>query len=166
MTEQLNGRTPAWARTGGFLSIDRNQGKVAGSSAERDHLIEVLHRYAMAYDERDLDVLRSVFADGAAWRGIIQGEPLPAVQGSEAIMDWLADIMDGQLDQRRHLVLNPIIESLEDGAARLVSYIVVTSATPTHGVSIATSGFYDIRFVREGDRWLINDLTAGFDVSF
>lgn len=165
MTEQHSTLTPAWARTGGFFSFGANDAELAGSTEDRQQLIEALHRYAMAYDERDLDVLRSVFTDGAVWQGIIQGESLPAVEGGQVIVDWLAEIMETQLDQRRHIVVNPVIESVEGDTAQVLSYILVTSATE-QGVSIATSGFYDIRFVRQNGVWLIELFVAGFDVSF
>ncbi len=165
MTEQHSTLTPAWARTGGFFSFGSNRAELAGSAADREQLVEVLGRYAMAYDERDLGVLRSVFTDGAVWQGIIQGESLPAVEGGQVIVDWLAEIMESQQDQRRHIVINPVIESVEGDTAKVLSYVLVTSATE-QGVSIATSGFYDLDFVREGGVWLIDRFVAGFDVSF
>lgn len=165
MTEQRSLPIPSWGREGGFFSFGVNRPQLAGSASQRDQLVEIVHRYAMAYDERDLAVLRSVFTDGAVWQGIIQGESIPAVEGGQQIVDWLAEIMETQHDQRRHLVLNPAIESVDDRSARLVSYVVVTSAA-NGAASIATTGFYDITFAREGERWLIDRFIAGFDLGF
>jgi hypothetical protein len=165
MTDQQGGTVPAWGRSGGHFSLGASRPDLARSVAEPQEIVEVIHRYGMAYDERDLEVLRSTLADDATWQGTIGGEPLPKVEGGDAIVTWLAGIMEGQRDQRRHLVVNPVIEDLARDSARIVTYIVVTAASGL-GVSIATSGFYDVSLIRRSGRWQIRTFIAGFDVSF
>lgn len=157
--------TPAWASDASFVEL-----AVAtrpGDLADRAAILERIHRYCWGYDERRLDQLLDCFTEDAVWEGSVMGETrVGPIEGRAAIGEWLSGFWPVQRDQRRHMILNAIVEEQSESSARVSTYLVLFGAR--HGqVSLETMGFYRYTAVREDDgAWRISGLFAGFDAPF
>lgn len=162
MTATDNSLVPAWGRGGGFIDLAFSS---SNDTRETNQVLDTVYRYTWAYDERDLTQLAAVFLPDAEFHGVLAGQELPVQVGRDAIVGWLADVMTTQTDQRRHLVLNPLVRSISSTEAEVFTYLLVSSAE--NGTArISTTGFYRVHLVRTGSEWKIKTFTAGFDIPF
>jgi hypothetical protein len=100
----------------------------AGPELDRVLVEERMTIYCWAYDERRAELLESCFLPGAIWEGSVGGETaVGPLVGRERILSWLTEFWPHQRDQRRHMLLNPLV-TVEDGDAELLSYLLLTSA--------------------------------------
>jgi len=155
---------PAWAYAGGHLEI--GPGALEGDPADRQQILERIHRYCLGYDERRLDLLLDCFTEDAVWEGTVMGETrVGPIAGRPAIGDWLSGFWEVQRDQRRHMILNGIVEEQSVDTATACTYLLLLSARDAH-VSLETMGFYRYTVEREDGAWRIRHLFAGFDAPF
>ncbi len=160
--------TPGWAHAGGFLSLgDGAAGGVDAGAADRLEILNVLGRYAWSYDERQLESLGSVFTPDAVWWGSVKGDfEIEPIETREGIVEWLRGHMAAQSDQRRHNIINPVVTEQSATSARVLSYLLLTSATD-EGVKVTTTGVYDVEFVKDdAGVWRISRFFGGFDFPF
>lgn len=169
MANQENSPNPGWGRSTGMIDLGNEALRVDSSdeAVERANILQAVNRYGLAYDERDLDALACAFTVEGVWEGNVGGgfviEPL---KGRNAIASWLRGFMDLQTDQRRHNILNHVVLSQKAHSARVVTYLLLTSATNGE-VKVVTTGFYTIDLLRDDKgAWLIDRLVAGFDAPF
>ena len=90
---------------------------------------------------------------------------IPGLAGREAITRSLKTIWQSQSDQRRHLVMNTVIDELRGDRARASSMVLVV-ATADGISSVKTSGFYTFGFSRCRGVWKINEMFVGLDTNF
>jgi hypothetical protein len=157
---------PAWAHSSGFLSLQK-PGPVPTTLqeiADRDLARESALRYSYAYDERRLDVLRSLLTSDAKFSISISGAGAHTESGRDTVVAWLAGIMDGQDDQRRHVVSNVIIEEIDSESAVITTYLAVFSIRET--AQLATTGFYRFDLVKQDSIWRIRHIFDGLDRPF
>lgn len=159
-------RRPAWAHTGGYLSLRGPQPVTDDihTLADREYAKDTALRYSYAYDERRIEVLRELFTPEARFSISIAGSGDLTVVGREAIISWLGDIMHSQADQRRHLVSNVIVEEITPASAVVVTYLAVYSVDDT--ATLATTGFYRFELVRQSGIWRIDHILDGLDLPF
>jgi hypothetical protein len=157
---------PAWGHVIGELSL----GPVADVGAAAEHLVdrllvvETLARYGWAYDERRYEVLESVFTEDAVFAGSIAGEGAFRHEGRKTVVDWLAGIWPQQLDQRRHLYTNPVIEHLTDRECTLcVSFGLFASSDTSR---LVTTGWKRVQLRKQDGKWLISEIYDGLDRPF
>lgn len=158
---------PAWAHKAGMLSL-RDASAPADAAATADRLLfsERIARYCWAYDERQLDRLAACFTEDAVWEGNVIGKiPVGPFAGRDAICNWLSEFWPHQRDQRRHMILNTIVEEQTPDSAVTWSYLLLMGSTGRE-VSVETTGFYRVHYRRIGQDWLIARLVAGFDAPF
>ena len=156
--------TPAWAHTGSFIELGR--GPNAGDPAARLAILERIHRYCWGYDERRLDELMDCFTENAVWEGNVMGETrVGPIEGRAAIGEWLSGFWPVQRDQRRHMILNAIVEAQTEETATVMTYLLLLGARHAE-VSLETMGFYRYTVERDGGAWRISHLFAGFDAPF
>ncbi|BCW58554.1 nuclear transport factor 2 family protein [Arthrobacter sp. StoSoilB20] len=165
-SDTLDTCTPAWAHAKGFLSLGapRAVPTTFQEIADRDLARESALRYSYAYDERRLDVLHDLLTTDAKFSISISGGEVHAESGRETVVEWLSGIMNGQDDQRRHLVTNIIVEDITDSTAVIVTYLAVYSVRET--AQLATTGFYRFELAKEGPLWLISHIFDGLDRPF
>ena len=132
--------------------------------ANRDYARETAIRYSYAYDERRLDVLEQLLAPDAAFSLTIGGGGDFTVSGRQAVIDWLADIMSSQADQRRHVISNVIVEELTATTAVVVTYLTIFSVEAV--AALATTGFYRFSLTKADSKWLIDHILDGLDRPF
>lgn len=149
---------PAWATTAGVLD--------PLASARAASPVDVVHRYCWSYDERRAEALRDCFAADGTWEGLVMGEiPIGPFTGGEAILEWLTRFWPHQHDQRRHMIVNPLVVQDGPDEATVLAYLLLMSAGDS-AAKLETTGFYRVRVRREDDRWRIVHLFGGFDAPF
>lgn len=158
---------PAWAHKTGILDLRL---PVASTdrciASDRAAFCERIARYCWAYDERRADRLRECFTPDAIWEGSVLGQvSIGPFEGREAIVDWLGKFWPHQRDQRRHMLLNTIVEEQTDVTAITLSYLLLMASTG-EVVSMESMGFYRTVYRRQDLDWQISRLTAGFDKPF
>ncbi len=155
---------PAWGHTARLLALEDSV--PASSTADRLLFTERIARYCWAYDERRKDALARCFSEDAVWEGNVLGQvPIGPFQGRERIVTWLTEFWPHQHDQRRHMLLNTIVETQRPDFAVTLSYLLLMSSNGKR-VAVETSGFYRVEYIRTPDEWQIGRLTAGFDAPF
>jgi ketosteroid isomerase-like protein len=161
VSEELRPR-PAWARETGWIEVGP-----APVAPDRAAVVERVHRYGWAFDERRADLLVDCFTADGVWEGSIMGvDPVGPFRGGRAVADWLAGFWTTQRDQRRHVFTNTLVEELGADRATVLAYLVLTSAS-AGAVRTETTGCYRFQLAREPDgAWRIAHLFAGFDAPF
>lgn len=159
--------TPGWGHLGGHLEMG-----ALPAAAERSAILdrwsigERISRYGWAFDERRADLLSDCFTADAVWEGTIRGEqPLGPIEGRDAVVAWLAEYWPRQHDQRRHLIVNTVIEALTETTARAQAYQALTAARLGE-VALETTGFYRFDLRLEDGSWRISRLFSGYDAPF
>ena len=156
-----------WAHSAGILDLGPGTHPSDGSDVmNRSSFCERIARYCWAYDERRIDQLGDCFTEDAIWEGDVLGHvPIGPFNGREAIVQWLSEFWPHQKDQRRHMLLNTIVEEQTGETAVTLSYLLLMSSTGEI-MSMESMGFYRTAYRRQGADWLISRLTAGFDKPF
>ena len=158
---------PAWGHASGMLSLGNPVSPGSpGAVADRLLITERIARYCWAYDERRRDALADCFSEDGVWEGSVLGKiPVGPFQGRDRIAQWLTEFWPHQHDQRRHMLLNTIVEEQSAESALTLSYLLLLGSDGRK-VNLETSGFYRVQYVRAGGKWWIERLTAGFDAPF
>lgn len=152
---------PAWAHSTEVLTLCAITPPVQMSV--RDQVVERLHRYCWAFDERQPGLLENCFTTDAVWEGFVMGETdVGPHVGRDAVMKYLTDFWIHQRDQRRHVVSNMILERLDENSATLLAYLLLLGSGRAH-TQFECAGFYRTELRNEPDGWRISRLTAGFD---
>jgi hypothetical protein len=134
--------------------------------AETARIAERVSRYCWAYDERRADLLEECFAEDAVWEGsVAASQAVGPIEGRDRILKWLTGFWPHQHDQRRHMLMNPLVERVSDDAAQLLAYLLLVSARD-ESVCLETTGFYRVALVRQDGDWRIRSLFGGFDAPF
>jgi SnoaL-like domain len=167
--EQSNSAVPlpAWAHACGLLDLKESCRPVNPDAlADRLLCMERIARYCWAYDERRLDLLAACFIDDGIWEGNVLGRvPVGPFTGRARIGKWLSGFWPHQKDQRRHMLLNTIVEDQTSDSVLTLSYLQLLSSDSKR-VQLETTGFYRVRYAKDQDQWRIARLTAGFDAPF
>lgn len=159
--------SPGWGHATGAVALPPSPSRVAEDLlADRLLLGELMYRYGWSFDERRADLLGACFIGDATWEARIMGTTVigPHV-GRDAIMDFMTEFWPAQTDQRRHMIMNVVIEDQSPEEATIFSYHLLTSAAGGQ-ISPVTAGFYVARAVKVEGRWQIYSLLAGYDVPF
>jgi hypothetical protein len=159
--------TPAWAHRTGLLQLrSEAQRSVAPSLDARSALQEVIHRYCWAFDERRADLLLECFTEDGTWEASVMGEArVGPFVGQAQVQEWLARFWDHQRDQRRHLILNFIVEDLSEDRATALAYLLLMGSSDAAS-RMETVGLYRLDFRNDAGTWRIASLAAGFDSPF
>jgi 3-phenylpropionate/cinnamic acid dioxygenase small subunit len=128
--------------------------------APADHaaVLDRLHRYAWASDEREFAALAACFSADAVHRIEGGGGPAQVVAGADAIARWVEERHAEAFARgvrRRHVIGCTVVERATDERLRARSYFQVVEAAPGQAPAIASFGRYDDTLVREGGQWLL-----------
>ena len=134
----------------------------------RDEIEDTLYQYAWGYDDDDIALLSSAFADGATLNHALDGSTLTGPAEIHAWMDEKRGVFRDAGEQPRHMLANVVVtrESETEATARCYMTMVVTRSDGT--VYVHHAGRYFDRFVRVGDRWLFSErlIRVDRDVDF
>lgn len=159
-------KTPrqSWASTDGVLNLQPGKAIPAASVADRLMIADAFARWGIAYDEGQLDVVRSLFTDKGKLE-VLEGsaKPTQALEGPDAIVDAVKKDRAHQGDQRRHAISNTVIEKLDGDSATAIAYGVVTVAGNDDlylGATVIYRG--DLR-KQPGGEWRFERFVIGMD---
>jgi hypothetical protein len=158
---------PAWGHVTGALDLNAGPPRVDRALLpDRVLLAERMSRYGWGFDERRPDVLADCFTDDAVWEATIMGASTVGPHiGRDAILEFMTAFWPEQSDQRRHMIMNVIVEEQADADATVLAYHLLMSAA-TGVLKAVTSGFYRAEMRKTGGVWKIRRLLAGYDVPF
>jgi 3-phenylpropionate/cinnamic acid dioxygenase small subunit len=127
---------------------------------------ELLARAAYGLDVRDLDMLTSCFAEQAVMTlRIAGGDLVGPFDGRDAIMKLMADSMEEQTDQRRHVTTNIFFESEGEDTASVVSNLTLLG-TEDGQIRLISAGVYQDEVVREGTQWKLKKRHIELDLPY
>lgn len=136
-----------------------------GFVEDRLEILDLLARYAHAYDEGDRATLETLFTADAEFhiRGSVGRVPATMV-GRDAIVAALAGKWEAiRPEQRRHVATNLVVLDQSESTARAASYLVLVATsggTPT----VLATGRYEDDLVKGPDgRWRIRWREASVD---
>ncbi|HWH26782.1 MAG TPA: nuclear transport factor 2 family protein [Pseudolysinimonas sp.] len=157
---------PAWAHDAGIIDLQPVAEVPTDLTAIADRLLilETVARYAIAYDERRLDVLSDLYTETGTYSYSIGGAPADGRSGREVLIPWYDEIMRSQVDQRRHMLGSVVIEELTSDRALVIAYKTIYGIEKT--VRLVTTGLYRITLVKQNKRWLIEDAFDALDRPF
>ena len=160
-------QVPAWAHSAGLVTLGAPcHMSDAAAMADRLLICEVIARYCWGYDERREAALAYCFTDDAVWEGNVLGRiPIGPFEGRARIMKWLTTFWPHQRDQRRHMLMNTIVEEQAADSATTLSYLQLIGSNGKE-VALETTGFYRVQYRRTAQGWQIGHLFAGFDAPF
>jgi SnoaL-like domain len=164
MNDDRAWRLPGWAHHSGALSL--GSGVSTSDPDDARLVVERVARYCWAYDERRADLLGDCFTSDGVWEGnVLDKVPIGPFTGRERIIKWLTEFWPHQHDQRRHMLLNNLVESLGADRAVTLSYLLLMSSDG-QAPKLECTGFYRCELHREADSWRIGKMTACFDAPF
>ncbi|GAA3354183.1 nuclear transport factor 2 family protein [Saccharopolyspora gregorii] len=138
------------------------------SAAVRSAVEDVLARYALGYDEGDLELLADCFtADAELSVHVADGAVTGPVRGRDAIVELVRGTAGSQRDRRRHVLSNLVLEHAGD-RARARSYLTLF-AVADGALRAVTTGRYlaELRGAPDGSGgWRISDLRVELDLPF
>jgi hypothetical protein len=122
----------------------------------RDEIETTIYAYAWGYDDDELDLLASAFAEGAVLNHALDGS---TVNGPEAIRAWMDEkrqVFRDAGEQPRHMI----------ASSRCYMTMMVTRSDGS--IYAHHAGRYFDRYARVGDRWLFSErlIRVDRDVQF
>ncbi|MBT2271380.1 nuclear transport factor 2 family protein, partial [Rhodococcus qingshengii] len=119
--------SPAWNSAAGICDVRPSAPAAdAEQGLHRALIIERVHRYGWALDEKRDDLLADCFSPGGIWEGTVMGGPMIGpVIGRDEIVSWLSGLSVDQDDQRRHSFSNLVVEFLSPTTAVAHAYVLL-----------------------------------------
>ena len=134
--------------------------------ADRQAITDLFADYAWALDANDFDLLAQVFHEDASFTINIAGaDPVGPIEPGAAIVEFIRGTVQGQDDQRRHVITNMRYESESDAAAQVtatLTLIVVANGS----LSVQSTGVYHVEIVQEGGTWQFRQFSLDLDLPF
>lgn len=138
------------------------------SSSTIEHcwnLVQLLHRYADAYDTRDIQLLRSCYADDAVFSSITLGGDERVFRGIDEILKNASNTFRVISATRRHQITNALVHVVGP-TAYASSYLTLFEATP-NAISVVLTGKYvDTMTLQSDDQWRIQSRVLHSDAEF
>lgn len=158
---------PGWGHGSGYLAMRVPSHPEERSIAiERSLIVERVSRYGWSFDERQEELLSDCFTEDGVWEGTIAGgDDLGPFVGRDAIVEFMTDFWRTQRDQRRHMIVNTIIEEQSETTAVAQAYQILFAARGGQ-VALETTGFYRFDLRRSEEGWKISHLFSGYDAPF
>ena len=128
------------------------------ATTDRLDILDLLHRYAMAVDERDGNAVADCFTENGLFASSLTG----STQGRDAIRQLFTAKRERPADSRRHFVANPVI-SLQGNRATFRAYFLATRIRDGR-VEVALTGQYRGVAVKEGDQWRLAERHMSADI--
>ena len=128
-----------------------------GFVEDRLEILDLLGRYAHAYDAGSREDLEEIFTDDAELRIVGDVGQVPATMaGRDAIRDGLIGKWTAiKPEQRRHIGTNLVVLEQTETTAKSASYFVLVATSDGRPTLLAT-GRYDDELVKGADgRWRI-----------
>jgi ketosteroid isomerase-like protein len=129
---------------------------------DRLEILDLLGRYAHAYDSGDQSALADLFVEDAEFHIHGRVGHVPSVMsGRDAIIEALiAKRLVMQPEQRRHIATNFVVMEQTDTQARAASYLLLVATLDGPPQPLATGRYEDDLAKCEDGRWRIRRRSA------
>jgi hypothetical protein len=133
------------------------------------HAIEdSIYRYAWGYDDDELDLLASAFADDATLNHAIDGS---FVEGRDTIRAWMdekREVFRQAGEQPRHMIANIVTQQETETTASSRCYMTMMVTRSDGTVYAHHAGRYFDKYVQVGALWLFSErlIRVDRDVEF
>jgi hypothetical protein len=153
----------SWAHVDGVVQLKKNGTKIDNESAVNRLLIqEAFARWGIAHDEGQLEVVRSLFtSDGEVQVLLGSKQLLDSAKGVDNIVKMVANSLAQQHDQRRHAMVNIVIDKLTTNQASAIAYGIVTLAND--GLTLGASVIYQGELKKQAGVWRFSRFVIGMD---
>lgn len=158
---------PGWSRLIGLSALGKSASSTEDHTLTRSLLIDRIHRYGWAVDERDTEGVADCFTEHAIWEGWQRGHThVEPRTGRTAITEHMRSLWASRSEQRRHIFTNEVIDVIGGAQARAHAYLVLLSST-VESTALVSTGPYRFDLEREIDHvWRISHLVGGWDTPF
>jgi len=149
----------------GLIDLGAPTPNVPGSLAEQDRaaIHELFARYAIAYDERRMDILRDCFTDDGVYQVQMGTRVLARFEGADQAVAGMASVMQEQGPaQRRHLMTNVVLRTVTDGDVSAVAYAAVIVMSDD-GPTLGAAAVYGATVARSNGVWKFRYVALGMD---
>jgi hypothetical protein len=121
---------------------------------DRLEILELYQRYALAYDEVDVDLLRTCFSSAANFTCGVPDHPL--LQGFDEIAARMLARHEDREFVERHITTNVVVRTADADRATASAEAAIF-VTPHGGMAeLEMTGRYDDELVREKGRWVFS----------
>lgn len=141
-----------WASQGGIVDIHPNGANVWSTEQLVDIKLieEAFGRWALFYDEGRSDLLPSLLTEDVVVNVRLgDPEPMGVFEGVPAVAKYNDDTLAVQLDQRRHLMTNILVDSLDGTTATATAFGLVMQMAD--GLKLGAMVFYTSDLVKGED---------------
>jgi uncharacterized protein (TIGR02246 family) len=123
----------------------------------RSEIEDAFYRYALAYDEDDLDGMARCFAPDATLSTTMNDDRAEGREQIRALFEGRRAGRRNRAEQCRHIVGNVMIleETADEALALVYNTLLTTTGTQTQAAVMA--GWYRSRMVRSEGTWLIRE---------
>ena len=129
------------------------------------NVVQLLHRYADAYDRKDIGLLRLCYNDAAVFRSVTPSGHERIFTGIDEIIANASNTFRAVSATRRHQMTNELVHVNGD-TAHVSSYLTLLETTGD-GVSVLLTGRYvDMLTRRPDDSWRIQSRVLHSDAEF
>ncbi|MEC7762329.1 MAG: nuclear transport factor 2 family protein [Pseudomonadota bacterium] len=153
-----------WASNAGIVAVEPNT-TVIGAEQVADvlNIQQAFSRWGVYYDEGRSDLVPTLFTEtGKTLTYLGSGDTIATNEGHEAIATYIDSSLAGQLDQRRHVLTNFLIDELTETTASATAYGTVIKAAD--GLSVGAMVYYAGELEKGEDGvWKFATLEIGID---
>lgn len=154
-----------WAHRAGLFDLAPAEPDVPHLLTAEDRAViqELFARYAIAYDERRLDVLRDCFTEDGVYQVQMGSRVLARFEGADQAVAGMSSVMQEQgPDQRRHVMTNLVLHPAGDGAVSAIAYATVIVTTDA-GPALGAAAIYGTTVIRDAGTWKFRKVMLGMD---
>jgi hypothetical protein len=119
---------------------------------DRLQIIELYHRYALAYDEVDRGLLSQCFVSDAQFTCAVPDHPL--LTSFDEIANRMEDRHEGKRFRERHITTNMVILTLDDETAEVTAEAAIFQTPDGGSAELEMTGRYIDQLVKWDGRWL------------
>lgn len=134
--------------------------------ADKQAITDMCGEYAWALDANDFDLLAKVFHEDASFTINIPGaDPVGPFQPRTGIIEFISGTVQGQNDQRRHLITNLRYASESETGAD-VTAILTLIVIENGELRVQATGVYNLEVVLADGAWQIRTFSLDLDLPF
>jgi uncharacterized protein (TIGR02246 family) len=134
--------------------------------ADRDAIAELLSHYAWTMDAGDFRALNDVFTEDASFVIHIAGaDSIGPIAPRQEIVDFIGGTVEGQQDQRRHVISNQRYER-EGQDDAVVTATLTLNVIADGSLTVQSTGVYRAAVVRQDGGWRIREFSISLDLPF
>ena len=146
---------PGWAHIDGIIDLKSHPAMQDDLVSVEDRVLieEMFARYGVAFDERRIDVLGTLFAEDVDYEIIYASRDTRLVwaDGREDMLSSIQEAWKFLNDQRRHHLTNVVLEKVDDTRVKAIAYgLVVIPGNPN---VLAATAVYGADLVLTDGQW-------------